>query len=352
MDHGFRLEEIDPLSGRAANVGLARQLMRAALVSHGDGRERGVRSVLLENDRVSVEVVVDRALDIANARVDGIPIAWRPPTGIAGPWFVENTGFGPQRTFFGGLLMTCGLDHIGAPVERSAERFGYALRTVDRLPMHGRINGIPATLRAYGVEERHGRLAAFVSGEVEQVSLFGEQLILRRTIELSYGSTEVRVIDEVANEGYASSPLAVLYHVNAGWPVVAPGAIVTVSGQRRRGEGDGSVVAAPVAGTRERSWLYAVEADERGMATASLSNPDVGRSRSAGFRITWGADTMPSVAHWETMNIAGHYAIGLEPQTTLPEGPPQERRFPAIEPGERVQLGVRVELFTDAIGRS
>ena len=89
--------------------------MAADLITRGDGWERGLRCVQLQNDRLAIEIVVDRGLDIAGARIRQVPIAWRSPTDIVAPWFVENPGFGPHRSFFGGLLKTGGLDHIGLP---------------------------------------------------------------------------------------------------------------------------------------------------------------------------------------------------------------------------------------------
>src|SRR5580698_8740207 len=213
----YLLDGIDPTGALARSVGLARQAMAADLVTRSEGWERGVRSVLLQNDRIALEVVVDRGLDIASARIRQIPIAWRSPTEIVAPWFVENSGFGPHRGFFGGLLTTCGLDHIGAPVERSAERFGYPARAADAFPMHGRISGAPARLSAYGVREANGDLEAFVEGTVTQVAVFGEHLTLTRRISIVYGSAIIRVDDHVANNGYATSSLAVMYHVNFGW---------------------------------------------------------------------------------------------------------------------------------------
>ncbi|QEO09412.1 aldose 1-epimerase family protein [Protaetiibacter larvae] len=343
------LPRLHPSSELFAAVGAARQSMAAELVTHADGPERGVRSALLQNDRVSLEVVVDRALDIAAARIDGVPVAWRPPMGIVGPWYVENRGFGPQRTFLGGLLTTCGLDHVGAPRERSAERFGYAARTIDEFPQHGRISGTPAHLTGYGVQlDPDGSPVAVVEGEIAQVSLFGEHLVLRRRVSLAYGSTTIRIDDTVTNEGYASSPLAVLYHVNVGWPVLAPGAQVLIDGVRRRGVGDGSTVPAPERGRPERSWLYIAAADDAGRASASVRNPRIDGAGAGGVRVGWNAEVMPTVTHWESANTAGHYAVGLEPSTTLPSGPPGERRFPLIEPGERVPLGIEIELSLGA----
>src|SRR5580658_4476090 len=178
----WRLDAIDPTGALARSVGLERQAMSAELVTRSEGWERGVRCILLQNDRIAIEVVADRALDIASARIRQVPIAWRSPTEIVAPWFVENGGFGPHRGFFGGLLTTCGLDHIGAPAERSAERFGYRARRVDAFPIHGRISGAPARLCANGVREADGRLEAFIEGAVTQVAVFGEHLTLTRRI--------------------------------------------------------------------------------------------------------------------------------------------------------------------------
>ena len=119
----WRLDAIDPTGALARSVGLARQAMAADLVTRGDGWERSVRSVLLQHDRISIEVVVDRSLRYRERRGSRqIPIAWRSPTQIVAPWFVENCGFGPHRGFFGGLPTTCGLDHIGAPAGALFER--------------------------------------------------------------------------------------------------------------------------------------------------------------------------------------------------------------------------------------
>ena len=170
----YLLDGIDPTDAAVRNVGPERQTMTADLVAREEGWERGVRCLMLQNDRIAIAVVVGRA---ASARIRQIPVGWRSPTDIVPPWFVENSGFGPHRGFFGGLLTTCGLDHIGEPVERSAEQFAYRARAVDAFPMHGRISGTPARLSAYGVREADGGLEAFVEGMVTQVAVFGLQLV-------------------------------------------------------------------------------------------------------------------------------------------------------------------------------
>jgi hypothetical protein len=347
----YSLDGADPTGAAARAVGLARQAMAADLVTRGDGWERGVRCVMLQNDRISIEVVVDRGLDIASARIRQVPIGWRSPTEIVAPWFVENVGHGPHRGFFGGLLTTCGLDHIGQPVERPAERFGYPARVVDGFPMHGRFSGSPARLSGYGVREANGGLEAFVEGAVTQVAVFGEHLTLTRRVGIAYGSATIRIEDEVVNHGYASSPLAVMYHVNIGWPVVAPGARIKTAGRRLRGDAEGSLVRTPSPGRLERVWIHALDPDAEPRGTAGVANTRVNAEHSAGVRLNWDAGALPTLVQWEIANVAGHYAIGLEPSTMRVSEQGEGPILPTLEPGQAKALGVRIELLHGVAGR-
>jgi len=324
--------------------------MSADLVTRSDGWERGVRSVLLGNDRIAIEVVVDRGLDIASARIRQVPVAWRSPTEIVAPWFIENSGFGPHRAFFGGLLTTCGLDHIGAPTERSAERFGYDARQSEILPMHGRASSTPARLLGYGVRPTPTGLQVFVKGQVSQVAVFGEHIVLTRTITLDFGSSTVRISDQIANEGYALTPLALLYHVNVGWPVIAPGSQVVVAGTVFSGDGDFTTVDAPEIGRKERVWLHSPTVDEEGCATASIVNRYVDENTAAGLRVRWEASTLPSLVQWNLANVAGHYAVALEPTTLQLCADGSSSYFPELEPGESTTTTLQLELLHGPAG--
>lgn len=324
--------------------------MSADLVTRSDAWERGVRSVLLGNDRIAIEVVVDRGLDIAAARIRQVPIGWRSPTEIVGPWFIENSGFGPHRAFFGGLLTTCGLDHIGAPTERSAERFGYGARQREMLPMHGRASGIPARLLGYGVRSAPTGVQVFVEGQVSQVAVFGEHIVLTRTITLDFGSSTVHITDQIVNEGYALTPSPLLYHVNVGWPVVAPGAQVVVAGTVLLGDGDSTTVDVPETGRQERLWLHSPNVDDEGRATASIINPAIDENTAAGLRIRWETSTLPSLAQWNLANVAGHYAVALEPTTLQLCDDGSVSSSPELEPGESTTTTLELELLYGPAG--
>ncbi len=344
MPTAFQLDDIDPASPAAQDVGLARQVMAADLVTRGDGPERGVRSVLLQSDQLSLEVVVDRGMDIAGARVRQMQVGWQSPTGIVAPWLMEQRDAQFLRAFYGGLLTTCGLDHVGHPTDRSAERFAYPHRALEHLPMHGRISGTPARLLGYGVEETERGPVAFVAGTVAQVAVFGEHLVLSRRISIAYGDCRITVADTVTNSGYASSPLAMMYHVNLGWPVLAPGAVVSVGGEHAAGDVIAAEITAPVRGSAQRVAAYAMRPGGDGRASASLVNPRVDAHHAGGVRLSWDATALPSMVRWQVANTAGHYVLGLEPSTARMDEASGTEAFPVLEPGESRALGVAIDL--------
>ena len=92
-------------------TGRVEQLLGAELVERADGSERGVRCVRLRSGAIELEVVVDRALDLAQATIGGVPVAWISPTGLTAPGLAVPAGWEPFRSFVGGLLTTCGLEH-------------------------------------------------------------------------------------------------------------------------------------------------------------------------------------------------------------------------------------------------
>ena len=340
----FEFDRVSPTSHAARNLGLKQQAMSADLVVHEDGRARGVRCVLLQNDLISLEVIVDRGMDIGRARIEQIPLSWVSPVGVVAPSLVEARGSEFLRGFHGGLLTTCGLDHIGHPTERDASRFNYEHRSAEHLPMHGRVSGIPATLAGYGVVEFEGGLEAFVSGTVSQVAVFGEHLTLSRRISIRYGCSEVRIEDSVTNHGYAPSPLSVMYHVNIGWPAFAPGARIAIGGKPLNGD-NGREVVPPTPGTAQAVTIYAIAPDTGGNGNAEIINPRITSRHAGGVRLRWNAQALPTLVRWQLANVAGHYVLGLEPSTALAVPTEDGLSFPTLQPGETRELGVTIELL-------
>jgi len=125
-------------------------------------------------------------------------------------------------SFPGGLLVTCGLTHVGGPEAEGGEERG----------LHDRISNIPASIESIvqpNVVE--GRLDMSITGVVKQTRVFGPNLELRRTISGTIGEPTVRVRDVVTNRGNSPVPHMILYHCNFGWPLVDEGTEIVWKGK-------------------------------------------------------------------------------------------------------------------------
>ncbi len=341
-------------------TGSPEQAFGAELFERLDGRERGVRVVRLRSGEIEIEVVVDRALDISHASVRGIPMAWISPTGVASPALAENAGWGPFRTFFGGLLTTCGLDHTLGPVEVETPWYQYPGQSTRAFPLHGRISTTPAILRGYGVDWEAEEPAVFVRGEVRQATVFGECLTMEREIRIPIGSGEIQLRDRVRNDGYAPTPHMVLYHVNAGWPLLGPHArVVVVGGEPRVAtpaakDADWHAVESPARGVVEQVWEHTPLVDQTGRGYAAIINTDIGDGRAAALEVRWDMATLPRLFQWRVMSES-NYVVGLEPGNLPLEG----REVAAangdlvmIEPGASIDHKLDLRLIHAEVGQA
>ena len=328
------------------------QVAGVEIVEVADGDARGVRLVRLRSGEVDVDLAVDRALDVVRASVRGVPVGWLSPAGLRHPAFAEPSGWGPMRTFTGGLLQTCGLDHVHGPAT-GAHRYGHPGIQRDAHPMHGRVAALPARLTRLRRQSSGGRELLVVEGEVRQAAPFAEQLVLVRRVEVEVGGRAVRVVDRVRNDGFRPTPLAVLYHVNVGWPLLSPAArIRSTTGAPTQTGGD-------VAGKRldgvdepqalgvEGVWELPTLADAAGRAHAAVLTDDVGDGRAAGLLVSWDAAALPVMVEWQA-TMEGMYAVGLEPSTVGFGGVAAAEAAGTarlLSPGEEATLGVTLTLL-------
>src|SRR3984893_7425272 len=101
-----------PRGALMRRVGRLEQVAGVRLVTLGDGVERGVRVLEFRTGTgYAFDVLVDRSMDVGRCEFQGRSLAWLSPTGVVGPWFAEPMGLGWFRSWGGGMLVTCGLDH-------------------------------------------------------------------------------------------------------------------------------------------------------------------------------------------------------------------------------------------------
>ncbi len=327
-------------------VGNMAQIASVRRLVADDGKGRGMRVFEVNNGSgLSFTVYPDRGMDIGQAFFKGIPLAWTSRNGETAPQFYDAEGFEWLRTWGGGLLTGCGLTNVGGPNAAPGGPHG----------LHGRLSHLPAEeVNASAVWTETGAYRLTVSGRVRQGKVFGENLVLTRTIETAFGTASLTVRDTVENQGFAPEPLMLLYHMNLGWPLVdetstldaPPHDVVPQTPQAAAGLADWMRMSAPVPGFSEQVFYHALPADDRGMASLRLVNPRLGLA----LRVAYRTAELPHLVQWKMMG-QGEYVTGLEPANCYPEG--QERMAQRgllrhLAPGETLETLVRVTLEEQA----
>ena len=304
-------------------VGTLAQVIRVDSFVEAEGRARGARRLRLVNGGgIEIEVHPDRALDIGQVTIDGIPVSWMSPTGIAAPQFFEPTGQGWLRTFGGGLMATCGLDTFGPPSEDQGQMLG----------QHGRIGAQPARV----IRAEANANGVVVEGVIRQASVFGENLVLHRRISSAAGSDTFVVEDTVTNEGFSDTPHMILYHANLGWPLLDYDTVIdvpSVSANPRDVDAESGIakrnkVGAPIAGFGEQVFRHDFEPDTE--VQVRVTNPRIGIE----FSLSFSTAQLPHLFQWKMVG-QGHYVLGIEPANT----PAIHGRAAAREVGELPEIG-------------
>ena len=171
-------------------VGSVQQLACIRPMTYTEGRCAGLRAYEVKNGPLEYKVLADKCLDVGELSYRGINFSFLSKPGLQGRNHYDTRGQEALRSIMGGLFFTAGLENICAPC------------TVDGTdyPMHGRIRTTPAEhLRGDGVWEA-GNYVLRTSGEMREGELFGENLVLRRSIETVYGFKTVAIIDEIEDK--------------------------------------------------------------------------------------------------------------------------------------------------------
>jgi hypothetical protein len=315
-------------------VGRLQQAAGVRLATLEDGSERGTRVLEFRTGTgFAFDVLVDRAFDIGRSELGGVSLAWQSAVGFTGPWYYEPEGLGWLRSFGGGFLTTCGLDHALFMAEDTAEQYHYPPRRTETYGLHGRVSSRPARLVAYGERWEDDECVLYARGEVLQAAVFGEQLLLERTVEARVGESRLTLHDEVVNVGHDRTSHMLLYHVNVGWPVVDEGSelLVPATAVEPRGEHpvEGyTTLAAPAASFVEQVFEHVVAAEPDGRVPVGIVN----RSLAVGAYEVFRRDQLPHHFAWRMLG-EGTYVVGVEPSTNRTGG-----RLDARERGELIEL--------------
>lgn len=321
-------------------VGSIQQMAYVRNMEYKEGRACGMKAFQVKSGDIQFTAAQDKCLDIVEFSYKGRTLNFLSKPGLQNRQHYDSSGFEAQRSIMGGLFFTCGTDNVGTP----------EVEAHHPLPMHGSLRSTPAEHvcgDAYWVgDEYHLR----ISGEMRQAQLFGGNVVLRRTIETVLGSNTIHIRDEFENESYEEVPFMLLYHCNAGYPLLDEGAVIDIPAVETVLRGEDTQTSlnwremeAPEDGKPEEVFFHQVQADENGDTYATVINKELG----LGLKVHYNKNQLPNLTQWKSA-ASGDYALGLEPCNCRVSGQTWEKEnhtLKTLKGGEKKVVELKFEVI-------
>jgi hypothetical protein len=297
-----------------------------------DGPGRGVRIAWFNTGTpLRFKVVIDRGLDIADAFYGGCSLAYLSYVGPTPPNRALDRGKEWLKSFFAGLLTSCGPVHMQGEIIEGME-YG----------QHGPHSNTPAAVEAIvQPDPASGITEMSITGVCRTARMFGPNLELRRTISAELGDPCIRIHDRFFNRGNQKLPHSWLLHINFGWPLLDKGARFVYRGPLRpwRPEMDTEWFTDPAwyknvqapslrhVGTGEAVAVIDPPADKDGRCHMGLANPALGLA----VEVIFPKAQFPRMLNWQHMGPYGEYVSGMEPISFDPYSPSAYLRPGAVK---------------------
>lgn len=296
-------------------VGSVQQLACIRPMTYTEGRCAGLRAYEVKNGPLEYKVLADKCLDVGELSYRGINFSFLSKPGLQGRNHYDTRGQEALRSIMGGMFFTAGLENICAPC------------TVDgtEYPMHGRIRTTPAEHLSAGAAWEGEDYVLRISGEMREGELFGENLVLSRSLETVLGQKSLTLTDEIENQGFRDEPLMLLYHINIGYPLLdegtrllAPTRSVTPRDQAASGHEDRwNLMDPPRDNEPEYVFIHDMAWDSKGNGVVCVVNDRL----KLGLKIQFTGEHLPYFMEWKS-TASGDYVLGLEPANSSVYGRP------------------------------
>lgn len=300
-----------PLLARTPDL---RALADFRLVRLEDGPGRGQRLLIGRNAAgVGFEVAVDRGFDVCALSFGQVQLGWHSQNQLRFPPAAPDSenGYGFLRNF-DGFLVTCGLDYYGPPRDAEGDTVVSPHLARRRLYQHGEIAAAPGRLVGYGIDPVTGEL--WCEGVSRQSAVFGNVLERHRRITLGLDGLTLSINDRVTNLGFNSTPHALLYHINFGYPLLDAATVLTGAFGDYAGK-FAELPPTPSPEVREIVDHLMLPGDAAGMLRLGLRNPALAGGH--GVELAYRQAQLPSLLVWRSYQ-SGVFALGIEPGTRLP----------------------------------
>lgn len=332
----------------AARIGDPHQVAGARSSVLTDGKADGVRAIdVTTGSGLAFTVLPGRGMDIPFASYRGRAISFFSGTGITSPAYFEEPRLEWRRSFYAGLLTTCGIANAGAPSVDQGTAFG----------LHGRVANAAAENLCVEQDWEGDEFTIRLRGTMREAEAMVENLALTRTVTTRLGAKSLRIRDTVVNRGFSPQPLMLLYHFNFGFPLLSPSARVVgpitkslprdEEARKDRGVEECLAFPEPVQGYAEKVFFHTLAGRADGGTFVSLVNRDTGDGQPLGVVLRWNRKELPVLTEWK-MPCKGFYVVGLEPGTITPVGRGllrQQGALPMLEGQASCAITIDVEVL-------
>lgn len=330
-------------TGRENKISSLRQLGGIETSVLDSGRSKGVRIAWIDTGSgLRYKVVLDRSMDIVDTFINQYCISWLSNVGITPPSSQILTNQEWLRGFSGGLLTTCGLDHVGPHEIEDDHHRG----------MHGRVSFIPAedvVIKQPDFNGKDNKMS--VTGIVRDVQPLGNCLELNRTINSYLGESKIEIIDNVTNVGNTTSPHMLLYHINFGFPLVDMNSLLLWKGKvQNEVEGLKSLdyhvcpdIVDRHAGGGEDVLFIKPDQSLESYCISGIYN----RHLELAVFIKFDPELLPCLTNWRHFG-KNEYVTALEPGTNFPIGQREARennKLIYLKPQETRQYKIEIEVL-------
>jgi len=314
---------------------------------HGGLRD-GVDTIEVYNGAFRFVVVPTRGMGIWRAALGDMELGWESPVkGPVHPSFVnqaEASGLG-WLDGFDELVCRCGLESNGAPEFNANGTLRY--------PLHGKIANMPAHKVEIGIDPEAGLIR--ITGVVDETRLFFNKLRLTSTITTKIGQPGLTITDVVENPSAEPCELELLYHINFGVPLLAPGAKVVLPIRRAaprdavavENVGQWDTYGPETPGQAEAVFFFDLAADAAGNTQTVLQNA----AGNQGVSLQFNKSELPCFTLWKNRQAAADgYVTGLEPAINFPNPRSFEKekgRVAVLLPGARREFSVTLTAHPD-----
>ena len=292
-----------------------------------EGKGFGVETADLWNRRgIALTCYPGRGMDLGRMSYKGIPLSYHAKPGLTAPGYYESGGLNWLRGFFAGMLTTCGLSEVGGPDRTEHPVIG----SVD-LGLHGRISHAGAEDVCVHRGWDGDTYGVSVSGTVREACLHAENLTLTRTVSLKIDEPVVQIDDVIRNESCRPAPLMLLYHINAGYPLMDEGSrfFADVSETRPHSlaaqyDPAGWRVMGSPSDTPEKVYFHTPALNKDSWSVAGLYNEALQMAFTVRFQ------GLNHLTEWR-MEGLGEYVLGIEPGNCNPIGRKAQEEARALE---------------------